>query len=123
MTGGGIDLLMFVEKPNRMAKWSEERLLFIVRFWILLKIAGEEIILSIMLLVFVLLSQCVGLLLSAIKRSGLYKVLFNAIPHLFDLVQLKSVCFALRSPVMKILSAESSILSSSVMLIVEAGGM
>ena len=39
----GVDLSMFVEKSNRMAEWSEERSLFKGRFWILLKIAGEEI--------------------------------------------------------------------------------
>ena len=35
--GSDVDLLMFDEKSNRMAKWSGER------FWILLNIAGEEI--------------------------------------------------------------------------------
>ena len=89
----------------------------------LLKIAGEEIILPIMLLVFVLLSLYVGFLISAIKRSALYKAYFNAIPHLSDLVQLKLVYFALRSPVMIILSAAFLMLSSSVVLIVEAGGI
>ena len=73
--------------------------------------------------VFVLRYLCVGLLLSAIKRSALYKAFFNAIPHLSVLVQLKSVCFAFRSLVMIILSAEFSMLLSSVVLIVDAGGI
>ena len=73
--------------------------------------------------IFVLLYLCVGLLLSAIKRSALYKASFNAIPHLSVLVQLKSVCFAFRSLVMIILSAEFSMLLSSVVLIVDAGGI
>ena len=73
--------------------------------------------------VFVLRYLCVGLLLSAIKRSALYKAFFNATPHLSVLVQLKSVCFAFRSLVMIILSAEFSMLLSSVVLIVDAGGI
>ena len=44
LMGASIDLLRSVEKSKRIAKWSEERSLFKVRFWILLKIAGEEII-------------------------------------------------------------------------------
>ena len=40
---GSTDLMILVEKSKRIAEWSEERSLFRVRFWILLKIAGEEI--------------------------------------------------------------------------------
>ena len=75
-----------------------------------------------MSLVFVLLSLCVGLLLSSMK-SALYKAFFNAIPHLSVLVQLKSVCFAFRSPVLIILSASFLMLSSSVVLIVDGDGI
>ena len=67
-----------------------------------------------MSLVFVLLSLCVGLLFSVMKRSALHKAFFNVIPHLYVLVQLKSVCFAFRSPVMIILSAEFLMLLSRV---------
>ena len=76
-----------------------------------------------MSLVFVLLSLCVGLLFSVMKRSALYKAFFNAIPHLSVLAQLKLVCFALRSPVMIILSAKFLMLLSNVVLIVDAGGI
>ena len=43
LIGGSTDLLRFVEKSKKIAEWSEERSLFRVRFWILLKIASEEI--------------------------------------------------------------------------------
>ena len=77
-----------------------------------------------MSLVFFLLFLCVGLLLSAMNRSAaLYQAFFNVIPHLSVLVQLKSVCFASRSPVMIILSTEFLMLLRSMMLIVEARGM
>ena len=76
-----------------------------------------------MSLLFVLLSLCVGLLLSEMKRSALYKAFFNAIPHLSVLVQFKSVCLAFRAPVMIVLSAVFMMLSSSVVLIVDAGGI
>ena len=74
-----------------------------------------------MSLLFVLLSLCVGLLLSTKKRSALYRAFFNAILHLSVFVQLKSVCLAFRSLVMVILSAVFLMLSSSVLLIVNAG--
>ena len=74
-----------------------------------------------MLLVFALLSLWVDLLFSAKKRSASYKAFFNATPHLSVLVQLKSVCFALRSPVMIILSTEFLMLLRSAVLIFEAG--
>ena len=76
-----------------------------------------------MSLLLVLLSLCVGLLLSAMKRSTLYKAFFNAIPHLSVFVQLKLVCLAFRSPVMIILSADFLMLSSNIVLIVDAGGI
>ena len=57
------------------------------------------------------------------KRLAWYKDFFNAIPNLSVLVQLKSLCFALRSPVMIILSAEFLMLFSSAVLIVDAGGI
>ena len=43
LIGSGVDLLTSVEKSNRMAEWSEERLLFRVRFWILLKITVKRL--------------------------------------------------------------------------------
>ena len=63
-----------------------------------------------MSLVLVLLSLCVGKLFPATKRSALYRIFFNAIPHsyLSVLEQLKLVYFALRSPVMITLFAKSS---------------
>ena len=76
-----------------------------------------------MSLVSVLLSLWVGLLLSATKRSASFKAFFNAIPHLSVLEQLKSVCFALRSPVMIILFAEFLMLLRSVVVIFEPGGI
>ena len=44
LMGDKIYLLKFVKKSKRIAVWSEVRSLFKVRFWILLKIAGEKII-------------------------------------------------------------------------------
>ena len=41
---GSTDLLRLVEKFKWIAKWLEERSLLRVRFWILLKIAAEEIV-------------------------------------------------------------------------------
>ena len=76
-----------------------------------------------MSLLLVLLSLCAGLLLSAMKKSTLYKAFFNAIPHLSVFAQLKLVCLALRSPVMIIFSAAFLMLSSNIVLIVDAGGI
>ena len=42
LIGGIIYLFQFIRKSNRMAEWSEERSLFRDKFWILLKITGED---------------------------------------------------------------------------------
>ena len=55
------------------------------------------------------------------KRLALYKAFLYVIYDLSVLVQLKSVCFAFRSIVMIILSAEFLMLFSSVVLLVHAG--
>lgn len=72
---------------------------------------------------FALLSRCLGMLFSAVKRSASDRAFFNAIRYLSVLGNLKLLCFALRSPVMITLSANIFMLFSSVIFIVDAGGI
>ena len=115
-----------------MGEWSVERSLFRVRFWILLRIAGEEIIWSIISLLFVLLSLCVGMLVWYVgmlvcgvlvgsnKEISLVKSFFQCHTPSIRLCTVKSVCLAFRSPVMIILSAVFLMFSSIVVLMEDA---
>ena len=57
------------------------------------------------------------------EETALDRAFFNAIRYLSVLGQLKALCFALRSPVMITLSANIFMLFSSVVFIVDAGGI
>ena len=67
--------------------------------------------------------QCIGMLFSAIKTSVFYKAVFNVTPQWFILVQLKSVCFTLRSPVTITLSTEFFMLFNRAVFMIDVGGM